>query len=504
MGCGLRKLEDPDDSSPGKIFSTLKRPQVETKTDTAYEYMLLDFSLEDSSNPEVIHINALQDITSKVEEYYKKGYVVGAIHPVMLSVGRRRHLPFSCWYRTVLFRPKPRHKYTLSRGQIPPRLVIEEWSSKYEKLTSETVKEVLIKVNEAAKKGMRCVGFVTQHCHRLKPCNGMNICAETNGEHEPMEKPQECRKFNPDEHYRNCHQKSFRRHSSEDGEEEMQSGLLQEADFRPGEVSPIQSQKKEDTKLFAVFNVFENDLAKWNYQEGNMSMKITRKGQIISTLEADWLELTTHYYKQGLLLVDSFVYWDSVKDHVSKSLEGLFIYEEESFGATHSDRKGNDAIVVEQWTVIEGAALKTDYGPLLHTLAEFGWLLTCVLPTPILRHDSEGNLATKQIVFLQRPVIQQPELKPEKTEKKSPRHIRREDRGKHSSRSTGTDSNTNKCVEKGVSCDEFHLAGTRNCWAREDSTLPENISSFTGGSTLRDMDDFQLDQEDGLSQVTCM
>lgn len=46
MGCGLRKLEDPDDSSPGKIFSTLKRPQVETKTDSAYEYLLLDFTLE--------------------------------------------------------------------------------------------------------------------------------------------------------------------------------------------------------------------------------------------------------------------------------------------------------------------------------------------------------------------------------------------------------------------------------------------------------------------------
>lgn len=35
----------------------------------------------------------------------------------------------------------------------------------------------------------------------------------------------------------------------------------------------------------------------------------------------------------------------------------------------------------------QGCEIKTDYGPLLHTLAEFGWLLTSVLPTPILRHD---------------------------------------------------------------------------------------------------------------------
>lgn len=40
-------------------------------------------------------------------------------------------------------------------------------------------------------------------------------------------------------------------------------------------------------------------------------------------------------------------------DHLPKSLEGFFIYEEEGSGVPGSIRKGNDAIVVEQWTVIE-------------------------------------------------------------------------------------------------------------------------------------------------------
>jgi len=40
-------------------------------------------------------------------------------------------------------------------------------------------------------------------------------------------------------------------------------------------------------------------------------------------------------------------------DHLPRSLEGLFIYEEEGSGVPGSNRKGNDAIVVEQWTVIE-------------------------------------------------------------------------------------------------------------------------------------------------------
>lgn len=42
-------------------------------------------------------------------------------------------------------------------------------------------------------------------------------------------------------------------------------------------------------------------------------MKVTRKGPVISTLEADWLELTTFYYKQGLSLIDSFVHWEISK-----------------------------------------------------------------------------------------------------------------------------------------------------------------------------------------------
>lgn len=43
MGCGLRKIRQTDDSSPGKIYSTLKRPQVETKIGVAYTYCHVDF-----------------------------------------------------------------------------------------------------------------------------------------------------------------------------------------------------------------------------------------------------------------------------------------------------------------------------------------------------------------------------------------------------------------------------------------------------------------------------
>lgn len=59
-----------------------------------------------TSNPEIIKICSVLDIAKNVEEYYTKGYVVGAIHPVLLSSGQRRHFPASHIYRVVLVRLK--------------------------------------------------------------------------------------------------------------------------------------------------------------------------------------------------------------------------------------------------------------------------------------------------------------------------------------------------------------------------------------------------------------
>ncbi|NXA53789.1 RFTN2 protein, partial [Nothocercus julius] len=507
MGCGLRKLEDPDDSSPGKIFSTLKRPQVETKTDSAYEYILLDFTLEASSNPEIIKISSVLDIASKVEEYYNLGYVVGAVHPILLPIGRRRHFPASHMYRVVLSRLKLSQKQAAPRGQRLPRLLIEECPLTYETLTNEAVKELLEKVNEAGKKGKKFVGFITQHFPQPKTCNGTNTDGNAELESTLGRRNREHRRKNSDENYKSCNEGTLSGQSSESGiEEEMQaeSGFSQDPDVQFGKEGGSFKLRKGDDKLYTVFNVFDDDSTCWTYHEGILSMKVTRKGSVVSTLEADWLELTTFYYKQGLSLIDSFVHWETSKgDHLPRSLEGLFIYEEEGSGVPGSHRKGNDAIVVEQWTVIEGCEIKTDYGPLLHTLAEFGWLLTCVLPTPIVRHDSEGNLATKQVVFLQRPVMWHSAV--QTPEKKSLRPVIREEKSKISSRSIGLDTATSHPVEMGQAPDDFHLSPSKQCWIKEGSSQYGGFPGFSSSDgVLREIDDGQFDQEDGVTQVTCM
>uniref|UniRef100_A0A452SW44 Raftlin family member 2 n=1 Tax=Ursus americanus TaxID=9643 RepID=A0A452SW44_URSAM len=482
---------DPKRSSKGKIMF-YKITFYKCK-------FLIAFAISASPNPEVIKINSIPDIVTKVEDYYLKGYIVGAIHPVIQPVGQRKHLPASYLYRVVLLRLKlsPKHSAVAS-GQRRPRLVIEECPLTYETQTNDIAKELIEKINIAAKRGMKFVGFISQPYPPLKFCNGTNHDGDTEstlpGRHTSEEN---CKSWN---------EGTLSGQSSESGiEEELHHESGQCQMDQDGSPSYSKSRKGEDNKLYTVFNVFDDESTCWTYQEGILSMKVTRKGSVISTLDADWLELTTFYYKQGLSLIDSFVCWETSKgDHLPKSLEGFFIYEEEGSGVPGSSRKGNDAIVVEQWTIIEGCEIKTDYGPLLHTLAEFGWLLTSVLPTPILRHDSEGNLATKQVVFLQRPVMWNSAT--QTPERKASRHIRGEDRNKVTSRSIGLDTATSQPAESRNLTEERLLSPSRECWTKE--RRPTQYSSFSGlsssDSVLRELDDGPFDQEDGVTQVTCM
>ncbi|NXF97083.1 RFTN2 protein, partial [Eubucco bourcierii] len=269
-----------------------------------------------SSNPEVIKISSVLEIASKVEEHYSKGYVVGAVHPIMLPIGCRRSFPASHMYRVVLLRLKSRQKHAAPRGQRHPRLVIEECPLMCETLTNEAVKELLEKVNAAAKRGKRFMGFVTQHFPQPKSCNGTGTDGSAELESTLGRRNREHRRKDSDENYKKWNEGTLSGHSSESGiEEEMQGegSLLQDADIQFGREFNTVKQQKGDDKLYTVFNVFDDDSTCWTYHEGSLSMKVTRKGPVISTLEADWLELTTFYYKQGLSLIDSVVHWGACR-----------------------------------------------------------------------------------------------------------------------------------------------------------------------------------------------
>ncbi|CAH2306631.1 Hypothetical predicted protein [Pelobates cultripes] len=371
-------------------------------------------------------------------------------------------------------RERKNQKHTTSPGQRLASLVIEEWNSICETLTNDGMRTLLEKVNENSRKRMKFIGFVTNHSYQST--------------HIRLEQPN-CRHNAADDNNVHWAEGTLSGQSSESGiDEEIHLGneSFQDAGLRR-EDSLRQSRKNQGKTLYALFNLVENDASCSKYKEGNLSMKVSRKGTTISSLEADWLELTSSGYQQGLSLVDSIVFWDLMKaacDHDQPPPE-----RNRSIRLTNRCYKGSE--------------IKTDYGPLLHTLAEFGWLLTCVIATPIIRHNSEGNLTTKQIIFLQRPVMTMSTV--QSHEKKPTRQVATEEKNYVSSRSIELHSASTNTSEMGQSSDEFCLSSSKPYWAKDGFQQFEGFSGFSSSdSMLRDLDDGQFEQEDGVTQVTCM
>ena len=65
-------------------------------------------SLHPGSRPTVQYVSSLCELPQALQPYYTQGYVLTTLHPIILSVGRSRSLPFSLLYRAILARPKPR------------------------------------------------------------------------------------------------------------------------------------------------------------------------------------------------------------------------------------------------------------------------------------------------------------------------------------------------------------------------------------------------------------
>uniref|UniRef100_A0AAY4B7L4 Raftlin family member 2 n=1 Tax=Denticeps clupeoides TaxID=299321 RepID=A0AAY4B7L4_9TELE len=205
-----------------------------------------------------------------------------------------------------------------------PVLRVEEWPLPGDVLTKDTVRALTDRVNSTAQGGIQFVGSVLVQLGG--GCNGR------------MSSPR-----------KGCHSPPGNSPSTP-----------------PGDQDQGNDRDSQDLSLMVLFHSWPPgcvpvDTPACCYHQGALSMRVSRKGQVISGLEADWLQLTGSYYCKGWSLVDSFVYWDTPKgEPVPRSLEGLFVYEERS-----ASLPANDTIVVEQWSVIE--VTPVDYGPLLHT-----------------------------------------------------------------------------------------------------------------------------------------
>nr|XP_021322708.1 raftlin-like [Danio rerio] len=104
MGCGLRKLRQTEDNSPGKIYSTLKRPQVETKTGVSYTYSHLDFVVGKDDGTSSLCLSSVRDLPSQLQDLYQQGFILTAVHPFIHPSGPESSSVQRQIYRALLIR----------------------------------------------------------------------------------------------------------------------------------------------------------------------------------------------------------------------------------------------------------------------------------------------------------------------------------------------------------------------------------------------------------------
>ncbi|XP_009871587.1 PREDICTED: raftlin [Apaloderma vittatum] len=452
MGCGLNKLEKHDEKRPGNIYSTLKRPQVETKIDVCYEYRFLDFTtLSDTELPgsSAIKLSSLCDLPAQLQELYQQGFILAAVHPFVQPTDEKEKTPQEQIFRAVLIKKTERSPKgdVHSEGYV---LEVECCSSLNQLSDKKEMPDFIKKIQDAASQGLKFVGIIPQY-HSQKNCHvsasstpagnnsvqsrdnknvsncptdhaspddeqidGINGC----GTPAPSEgSAEQCAPSREGWRGEGPAAEELNLTSAKGNEEQLQRANPEVGDKPNGlaeNETPARCLKPPTGKaeIFALFNKPKTPQRCSQYYTVTIPMRISRNGQTVNSLEANWLEHMTDHFRKGGSLVNAIFSLGMVNDSLHGTMDGVFLFEDVAVEDSKS-MQGYDAIVVEQWTVLKGVEVQTDYVPLLNSLAMYGWQLTCVLPTPIVKTNREGNLSTKQIVFLQRPSLPQKAKKKE-------------------------------------------------------------------------------------------
>ncbi|XP_062984623.1 raftlin [Elgaria multicarinata webbii] len=418
MGCGLNKLEKHGEKRPGNIYSTLKRPQVETKIDIFYEYHFLEFTtLSDAELPgsSAIRLSSLRDLPAQLQEWYQQGFILAAVHPFVHPTNENEKTPQAQIFRAVLIKKTERSlkNDAICEGNT---LEIESCFSSDHLPDKSKMPDLIKKIQDAASRGLKFVEIVPQYVSQMSSKSSSAVISTSNssrelkGDKNPSDFHEDCASLDHDKAdcTNGCKIPAPREenvdHCEDPNEDPGGEGQVTEH-LSLSSVGENGGQLQE-TEIFAVFNKPKTSHRSSQYYTVTIPVRIINNGQSICSLEASWLEHMTDHFRKGSTLVNAIFSLGMVNDSFQGMTDGIFIFEELSVEDSKSIQ-GYDAIVVEQWTVLEGAQVQADYIPLLNSLAIYGWQLTCVLPTPVVKTNRDGNLATKQIVFLQRPFLSQ-------------------------------------------------------------------------------------------------
>ncbi|KAA0702661.1 Raftlin Raft-linking protein [Triplophysa tibetana] len=127
MGCGLRKFRQTEDNSPGKIYSTLKRPQVETKSGVAHTYQHLDFLVGKHDGTSTLCLSSVRELPSQLQDLYQRGFILAAVHPFVHPCSPEPASIQRQLYRAVLIKISDRQTVEVTQSHIhsPPGALLD-------------------------------------------------------------------------------------------------------------------------------------------------------------------------------------------------------------------------------------------------------------------------------------------------------------------------------------------------------------------------------------------
>ncbi|XP_066500769.1 raftlin-like isoform X2 [Hoplias malabaricus] len=431
MGCGLRKIRQTDDSSPGKIYSTLKRPQVETKTGVSYTYCHLDFLVGKEDGTSTLCLSSVRELPSQLQDLYQQGFVLTAVHPFVHPCGPEPASVQRQLYRAVLTK-LPESPEKSPADFEPYHLKLEECLSADHIPTTEHIQGYVKKIQDAADQGIVFAGFIQEPSGLRRRASGRVDAGELSlslhsspsslrgseltASPSHQGDPEQVAESGPEDWSSQTEAEDLK-DSGDRGGDALSDGMsiTLTPEHRDGQkTTPVHNNKSKDTEpaskpslaksgaeLFGLFNYPGGQRCPLKYYTVKVPLKVHQREEGSCGVEAHWLDHMTQHFNSGASLVDGYFHLGEDNDQLPKVIDSVFIFQE----GDPNTNTTYDAIVVEQWTVTDGIQVKTDYIPLLQSLASFGWKLTCVLPTPIVKTNSDGSLSTKQIVFLQRPSL---------------------------------------------------------------------------------------------------
>ncbi|XP_019735950.1 raftlin [Hippocampus comes] len=510
MGCRLPKLRKAEETqSPGNIYSTLRRPQVETKVGVSYTYHFLDFLLGKEEVPvsSVLCLSSVRELPVQVRELYTQGFVLVSVHPFVHPCGPHHAHIQRQLHRAVLVRETPSWEKSQENKWWRHRLETDVCAAGHQAADPEVIQNYVKRIQDVAEQGVMFLGFLQQPggapcftanwdpdelsslhsspspIHRHPPSAKSSPTDPSDSRRddsvpgglpfEPRELPHESVEHTTRDHKPSLSseadfpsevnrkgsnewiriplreslaatsQPSYRRDSSvhqerppsserlsTNGQEECRPPDPRESPERHSKPSgrPDRKETASDLtwnnnhicvknsetgkdvpaqarlQLFALYNSTGELNTSLRFYSLRVPLRVQKEAGLVTEVDGDWLDHMTQHFTNGAQLVDGFFHLRDENENGVSSVDSVFIFHNSTEETTSTSY---DAIVVEQWTVINGVVVKADYVPLLQSLAPYGWRLMCVLPTPIVKtNSSRWGLSTKQILFLQRPVLQ--------------------------------------------------------------------------------------------------